>query len=110
MLKTFIEVFDLPKDIGFKMIELENAIMKKFGSIQYFYHKKWTEVTDYQEIIEYPEYYTCGTKFEWECNKICSKYENAKNYKTREEALMGLLIENERKFQTLVQNIYKGEK
>ena len=40
MLEEFNKTFEV--EGPFKMIELENAIMKKFGDIQYFYHKAWT--------------------------------------------------------------------
>ena len=108
MLKTFIEAFDLPKDSDFKMIELENAIMKKFGDIQYGYHKAYTYTSDYDYQEQHiPEHYTCGCKFEWETNTIQTDHHNEHNYKTREQALMGLCLDNKSKFKKLVRKVYE---
>ena len=107
MLKTFIEVFNLPKDSDFKMIELENAIIQKYGSIQYFYNEGWKEISDYNEEIIHPDYFDCGTYFEWEDNKISTNSENKEKYTTREKALMGLCLDNKQKFKGLVRKIYE---
>ena len=107
MIKTFIEAFDLPKDSDFKMIELENAIIQKYGSIQYFYNKGWKEISHYNEEIIHPDYFECGTQFEWESNTIHTDYRNEEKYTTREKALMGLCLDNKQEFKGLVRKVYE---
>lgn len=102
MLEEFNKTFEV--EGPFKMVELENAIMEKYGSIQYFRYKGWKEVTDYNETIIHPECFECGTDFEWEDNRISTE---GTNYKTREEALQGMLIEYKKKFEKLVKEVYE---
>lgn len=107
MINKFIEVFGLPENSEFKMIELENAIMKKFGDIQYHYNKALTYTSDYDyQERHIPEHYTCGCKFEWESNTIHTDYRNEEKYATREMALMGLCLDNKNKFKSLVRKVY----
>jgi len=108
MLEEFNKTFEV--EGPFKMMELENAIMKKFGDIQYFYHKAFTYTSDYDyQERHIPEHYTCGCKFEWESNKIHTDYRNEEKYTTREKALMGLCLDNEQKFKGLVRKVYNVE-
>ena len=89
----------------FKQIELEDAIIKKFGSIQYHYFKPWKEETDFHEIINHPASYTCGTKYEWGSNEIETNY--SQTYSNRQEALITLLIEHYNQFKSLVNKVYE---
>lgn len=104
MLNKFNETFNVEGPL--KLLELENAIIEKYGSIQYFYNKGWKEISDYNEEIIHPDYFDCGTQFEWEDNKIHTSWENKEKYTSREEALMGLLMDNKRKFRKLVTDVY----
>ena len=107
MYKKFRETFNLPESTTLLKTALEEAILKKYGSIQYFYHKEWKEITDYNEEIKHVERYTCGTDFQWEDNKISTDWHS--EYKSPEEALMGLLIEHKNKFKKLVKEVYNVE-
>ena len=42
MIKTFIEMFDLPKDSEFKRTELEDALIKKFHDLHYSFYQGCT--------------------------------------------------------------------
>ena len=70
-------------DIRTYRSQLEDAIIDKFGSIQYF---------KYDSYDQTPITYTVGTKFEWESNEIETKGE----YYSIDEALAGLFIEQTR--------------
>ena len=107
VLDKFNEEFGLPKGCYIMKEDLEEAIVKKFGSIQYFYHKQVAWTSDYMETQVFPEHYSAGTDFHWECNRISTE----KTYYTSiEEALMGLLIENKKKFKGIVDKVYKKVK
>ena len=81
MLKEFNNFFGIREDMPFQRTKLENALIEKFGSIQYFKYS----ADEHNETC-----YTCGTKFEWEANDIeCNMFK----YYTPDEALMGLFIE-----------------
>lgn len=82
MLDEFNEVFKIPQGTSFKRVELENALVENFGSVQYF---KLGGISVQGKF--YPVSYEVGTKFEWEYNEL--SYGDAKSC---EEALMGLFI------------------
>lgn len=105
MLEEFNKTFEV--EGPFKMIELENAIIRKFGSIQYMFYKQWNETSDYMEETKHPAHYTCGTDFQWEDNNITTDYSNEEKYTTREMALMGLCLDNKNKFKNLVRRVYE---
>ena len=103
ILEKFNKEFNVQGSL--KMVELENAIIDKYGSIQYFKQVPVSWTNDYNQKEEYPLRWECGTDFEWEDNKIHIDYKNI--YSTREESLMGLLLDNKRKFKKLVENVYE---
>ena len=103
MINQFNNKFNLPEYTPFKRCELENAIMKKYGSIQYFYHKEWTDRSHRFGDTYYPESYTCGTKYCWEANELES--DNDVVCKTPEEALMSLVIKNN--LYKIVEDVYE---
>ena len=107
ILNKFNDEFGIPRGCYLMKDSLEEAIIKKYGSIQYFYHKKVTLVSDYMEVQEFPEHYSAGTNFFWEDNKISTK---GISYISIEEALMGLLLENKRKFKGIVNKVYEKVK
>lgn len=82
MLDKFNEVFKIPQGTPFKRVELENALVESFGSVQYF---KLGGISVQGKF--YPVSYEVGTKFEWEYNEL--SYGDANSC---EEALMGLFI------------------
>lgn len=64
----------------FKFLELQQAIIDKFGNIQF-------------SKFEYDgkTVYTCGTDFEWETNNItCEDFK----YTSTQDALIGLFLDN----------------
>lgn len=75
MIKEFNTFFGIREDMPLQRVKLEDALIKKYGSIQYH---------------QFQTTYTIGTKFEWEDNLI--ECEMGK-YTSPDEALMGLFIE-----------------
>lgn len=106
-LDKFNEEFNIPKGHLFMKDKLEEAIIKKYGSIQYFYHKQVVWTSDYMETQVFPEHYSAGTDFHWEDNRISTE---KTSYISIEEALMGLLIENKKKFKGIVDKVYEKVK
>ena len=89
MINQFNNKFNLPAHTLFKRCELEDVIIKQYGSIQYYYRKQWTDIST---NTKYPETYSCGTQFCWECNEIESDINVI--CKSPEEALMNMIITN----------------
>ena len=103
-LDKFNEEFSLPKGCYIMKEDLEEAIIKKFGNIQYFYHKQEVWTSDYMETQVFPEHYSAGANFYREDNRL---YTKETSYISIEEALMGLLLENKKKFKGIVDKVYK---
>ena len=81
MLKEFNNFFGIREDMPLQRTKLEDALIKKYGSIQY---------NRYPAYEDMPECYTLGTMFDWEDNIIQSE---THMYFSPDEALMGLFIE-----------------
>ncbi len=97
MLNKFNQKFGVSG--SFKMIELENAIIEKFGSIQYFRYEPIPNTT-----FDNRPTWDCGTDFEWEDNRLSSECFSCHS---REEALMSLCIEHPHEFKDIVKKVYK---
>lgn len=79
MIKEFNTFFGIREDMPLQRAKLEDALIRKYGSIQYHQFSFKDKTT-----------YTIGTKFDWEENLIeCAMG----NYTSPEDALMGLFIE-----------------
>lgn len=98
MLKHFNEKFNVSG--SFKRVQLEEALVKKYGELHYFYFKGWLETSDYMERIKHKPAYACRT---------VSAIGTVTPYISMEEALMGLFIENSRRLKGLVKKVYEGE-
>lgn len=99
MIEYFNEKFGVKGP--FKRVELEEALVKKYGELHYFYFKGWTEETDFHERVKHKPAYICRTS---------SAIETVTSYKSIEESLIGLFMENHRKLRGLVKKVYeKGE-
>ena len=79
MLAKFNKFFGIREDMPLHRVELEDALIKKYGSIQYHMFSFEDKTT-----------YTIGTKFEWEENLITCE---TGKYTSPADALMGLFIE-----------------
>ena len=99
--KQFFEVKD------FKRIELEDALVENYGSLQY---SKYGNFMLGDEHIKAT--YTAGTKFVWGRNEICTNG----SYENIDDALAGLFLENcqvkeptklSKKLMKIVERVYK---
>ena len=99
MLKYFNEKFNVTGPL--KRLELEEAVIKKYGELHFFYSKGWTETSDYMERIMHSPAYAC---------KISSAIETVTCYDSIENAFIGLFMENSRRLKGLVKKVYEGEK
>lgn len=88
MLKKFIEIYNLPKDTSFKRLELEDAIIEKFGNLKYTKLKGWFN-TKLGEKTK--DLYIASTKQNWELYDISTdvKHHGHNVY----EALLGLFVQ-----------------
>ena len=81
LLKKFIEVYNLPYNLVFKRIELEDALIEKFGDLQYNkYQDSFTKNS--------PARYFVGCKDSWGLNDISTSQVS----NNPEEALISLFI------------------
>lgn len=84
MLNEFIEIYNLPKDSEFKRAELEDALIKQFGSLHYNMLPEWMEK---DTGFEHPTTYSVGVKYNW------GDYEYSSELcLSLEEALLNLFI------------------
>ena len=87
MLEKFNEIYNLPKGTPFRRLELEDAIVEKFGELKYNKFRGWTN-SHTQE--KYPDNYWASTKQNWELYDISTDGEyHGSNV---EEALLALFI------------------
>ena len=99
MLEHFNEKFNVTG--AFKRLELEEALIKKYGELHFFYFKGWLETSDYMERIKHKPAYAC---------RVVSAIETVTAYSSMEEALVGLFIENSKRLKGIVKKVYeKGE-
>ena len=102
MLNKFNEIFNVEGPL--KLVELENALIDKYGSIQY-YKNKSLDSDDY--------WWEVGTKWEWEDNLISTNFMN--KYLSREDALIGLFLiyaldeysEYQKDFKEILNEVYE---
>lgn len=101
--KQFFEVKE------FKRIELEDALVENYGSLQY---TKYGDCMLGEEHIQAT--YSVGTKFVWGYNEICTNG----TYSNIDEALAGLFLENcqvkettklSKKLTKIVERVYRRE-
>lgn len=99
MLNYFNKKFNISGP--FKESKLEEALLKKYNELHFYYFKGWLETSDYMERIKHKPAYAC---------RASSAIETVTPYSSKEEALMGLFIENSRRLKGLVKRVYeKGE-
>ena len=87
MLKKFLEIYNLPEGTPFRRLELEDAIIEKFGELKYNKIKGWTNLST-GEV--YPDTYWASAKEKGGLYEISTNYHGA----NPTEALIGLFVKH----------------
>ena len=81
MLREFIKIYELPRNTLFKRLELEDALIEKFGDIHYNKYMNYLEENN-------PPRYKVGSDMKWGLYGISTD----SYYDSIEEALLALFI------------------
>lgn len=102
ILKEFLGIYNLPEDSEFKRLELEDALIDRFGNLKYNKYKGWTD--RFTNKI-YQTMYAVDLDTDY---SIYSLYSYGTDYETNstEDALIVFFIKYGRKPEGIVEDYY----